>query len=238
MQIFYHGHSHVEIEAKFGSILIDPFISGNPSALRDVDWFLGKSIHTIILTHGHSDHLWDTVELAHKTECKIITTYELWAYLQKKCSLKDVHTMGIGGEFDFTDFRVKLTPAVHGGGIGEMDSGMYCTPAGAIIRVNWKNIYHAGDTALTYDMKLLWEYESIDLAFLPIWDNYTMGIDDAVKAVEFINPKQVVPIHYNTLPLIQVKPEEFVYKVGERARLMNAGEYIEFLEGDEHIQKI
>lgn len=155
MKIYYHGHSHVEIEATFGNILIDPFITGNSQALRDLNWFLEKSIHSIILTHGHSDHIGDTVEIAMKTQCQIIATYELGTYLQKKCGIKDVHMMGIGGEHDFTDFKVKFVPALHGGGIADMDSSYTCTPAGVIVRAEGKNIYHAGDTALTYDMKLL-----------------------------------------------------------------------------------
>lgn len=173
-----------------------------------------------------------------KTQCQIIATYELGTYLQKKCGIKDVHMMGIGGEHDFTDFKVKFVPALHGGGIADMDSSYTCTPAGVIVRAEGKNIYHAGDTALTYDMKLLWEYDAIDLAFLPIGDNYTMWIDDAVRATEFIKPKQVVPIHFNTFPAIQVKPDEFVYKVGEIGKLMTAGESIEFATGLEHQSKI
>lgn len=238
MKVYYHGHSFVEIEASFWNILIDPFITGNSQWLRPLEFFLEKSIHTIILTHGHSDHIGDTMELAHKSECRVVTTYELWTYLQKINMLKNVHSMWIWGQYDFKDFKVKFVPAIHGWWIGGLDTYHHCTPAWVILRLEWKNIYHAGDTALTMDMKLLWEYDSIDLAFLPIGDNYTMWIDDAVIATSFIKPKKVVPIHYNTFPLIQVKPDEFVYKVWEIGRLMTAGESIDYDREGEHDKKI
>lgn len=146
--------------------------------------------------------------------------------------------MGVGGEYDFKEFKVKLVTALHGGGIADLDSNITCSPTGVIVRVEGKNIYHAGDTALTYDMKLLGEYDSIDLAFLPIGNNYTMGIDDAVIATSFIKPKKVVPIHFNTFPLIQVNTEQFTYKLGEIAKLMTAGEFIDYQSVGEHTVKI
>jgi len=214
IETIFHWHAFVEIYKEgWGSILIDPFISGNPKTDVSLDQILEKKVKAIVLTHWHSDHLWDTPEIAKKTWCLVIATFELAQYLQNIQWLQLVHPMHIGGEYNFGDFSVKFVPAVHGWGIADLSTPYVTFPAGVIVRIDWKNIYHAGDTGLTYDMKLLGEYDNIDIAFLPIWWNFTMGIDDAIIATKFIKPKIVVPIHYSTWQVIDADPVEFARKV-------------------------
>ncbi len=210
MQIIFHWHAFVEVLlSNWKSILIDPFITNNPQARITLEEILQKNILAIINTHWHQDHIWDSPEIARQTWAKIITTFELAQWYLKEQNIESVHAMHIGWEADFGEFKVKFTPAVHGGWIWDIGNWYATFPAWVVLRVEWKNIYHAWDTGLTYDMKLLGEYDSIDVAFLPIGDNFTMGIQDAVIATKFIKPKIVVPIHYNTWPVIQADPIEF-----------------------------
>lgn len=146
----------------------------------------------------------------------MISSYEISNYFSNEKKLKNLHAMHIGWEFDFWNYKVKFTTAVHGWWVADLVSWYTTFPAWVIVRAEWKNIYHAWDTWLTYDMKLLGDYDNIDLAFLPIWWNFTMWIDDAVIATKyFIKPKKVVPIHYNTWEIIEANPKEFVNKVLE-----------------------
>lgn len=209
MKLTFLGHSVVLIEeGKFKGI-IDPYITGNPNCpvtLNDL-----TNITHIFVTHGHGDHLGDTVELAKKSNALVIANAEIVSYLNK-FNIK-THSMHIGGRTKFDFGIVKMANALHGSGISHGDTMIYGgNPCGFIIEINGKKIYHAGDTGLTIDMKLL-EDEKIDLAFIPIGGNYTMDIDDAVKAVSFIKAKKVVPIHYNTFGLIKADPMEFKQKV-------------------------
>lgn len=178
-EIIYHGHSFVEIKTNDLTIYIDPFITGNP--LCDVDAEDAKCDY-IILTHGHSDHVGDTIEIARGKNVTVIAVVELTDYLGKNGL--SVHGMNIGGAFKFPFGKVKLTIAHHSSSI--MNGPYAGEPAGLILDIGDKTIYHAGDTALFYDMKLIGEMNKIDFAFLPIGDNFTMGIDDAVKAAGFL----------------------------------------------------
>jgi len=209
MKLTFLGHSVVLIEeGKFKGI-IDPYITGNPNcpvSLNDL-----TNITHIFVTHGHGDHLGDTVELAKKNNALVIANAEIVSYLNK-FNIK-THSMHIGGRTKFDFGTVKMANALHGSGISHGDTMIYGgNPCGFIIEINGKKIYHAGDTGLTLDMKLL-EDEKIDVAFIPIGGNYTMDIDDAVKAANFIKAKKVVPIHYNTFGLIKADPMEFKQKV-------------------------
>lgn len=208
LKLTYLGHSVFIVEEGDFKAIIDPFISGNPlsnTRLEDI-----KGLTHIFITHGHNDHIGDSIELAKANDALVITNAEIAGYLSAK-GLR-THAMHIGGRHRFDFGIVKMTPALHGSGIST-DKGMVYggNPGGFVIEVNNNKIYHAGDTGLTMDMKLL-EAEEIDLALLPIGGNYTMDIDDAIIATEFINPKHVIPMHYDTFPLIKADPEEFKQK--------------------------
>jgi L-ascorbate metabolism protein UlaG (beta-lactamase superfamily) len=205
MKLQFIGHAAFYFEAPGIKGLIDPFITGNPQSEIGVDDL--KDITHIFITHGHGDHIGDAVYLAKKHEALVIANFEIANYLALQGV--QVHPMHIGGRTTFPFGTVKLTPALHGSGIqtesGIVDGG---NPGGFVITVDGKSIYHAGDTGLTMDMMLL-EDEKIDVALLPIGGNFTMDIRDAVKAVTFIKPKCVIPMHYNTFNLIEADPNNF-----------------------------
>ncbi len=221
----FHGHSCVSITDGKHNIIIDPFLTGNPQATVKAE---DIKIDFILVTHGHSDHLGDAVEIAKRNKATIIAPNELAVYVQKQGA--EAHNMHIGGAFKFPFGRVKLTIAHHGSAAGD---GLEYTgnPCGFLITMDGKTIYHAGDTGLFYDMKLIGEMNDIDLAFLPIGDNFTMGVTDAVKAVEFLNPKIVVPIHYKTWPVIDAEPLDFAEKLKDSKTevvIIEPGKSLEF----------
>lgn len=223
MKIIYHGHSFVQLKNNKYSILIDPFVTGNPATKTKVEKL---KCDYIVLTHGHGDHISDAITIAQKYKAAIISSFEVANYAGK--NNVNAHPMGIGGGFNFPFGRVKLTIAHHS---SSFPDGSYAgNPTGALITMNGKTIYHAGDTGLFYDMKLIGDMHKIDIAFLPIGDNFTMGIDDAVKAAEFINAGITVPMHYSTFDIIKANPEDYKKKVesiGKKCRIINIGESIE-----------
>lgn len=226
MKVSYWSHGCLYIETAGKRIIIDPFLSGNPMAQVKPDDVV---CDYIIVTHGHGDHLGDTVQIAKKNKATVISNFEISMFCsQKGCA---VHPMHIGGGHNFDFGRVKLTIAHHGSGYIDDGRIIYLgNPAGILLTSEGKTIYHAGDTGLFYDMKLIGEMNAIDVAFLPIGDNFTMGIDDAVKAVEFLHPKVTVPIHYQTFDVIAVDPQEFAKKVeqmGKQAKVLGIGDSIE-----------
>ena len=224
--VTFLGHACFEIRTNGTTLIIDPFLSGNPLAqVKPED----IKADYVLVTHGHGDHWGDTELIAKQNGATVIGCFELAMYAQGKGL--NAHPLHIGGGHDFPFGRVKMTPALHGTG-GEEAATVYTgVAAGFLITVDGKTIYHAGDTGLTYDMKLLGELESIDLAMVPIGDNFTMGIDDAVHAVGFVQPKTVIPMHYNTFELIAADPDEFAEKVRERTDaepvVLNVGDSIE-----------
>lgn len=209
------GHAAVSLESDGKTLLIDPFLTGNPvAAARPGD----VKADAIFVSHGHGDHVGDAVEIAKRTGATIVACYELAAYCQKQGAT--THGMHIGGKHDFGWFVLKLTPAWHGSAVVG-DTVVYTgTPTGAVITVGSRTIYHPGDTGLTMEMELIGRLNSLDLAFLPIGDNYTMGIDDAVEAVKMLKPAKVVPMHYDTFDLIRADPTEFAAKVGNLAEVV------------------
>lgn len=208
MKLTNLGHSVFIVEEGDFKAIIDPFITGNPSTNAKVEEIVGLT--HIFITHGHGDHIGDGVELAKANNALVISNAEISDYLSEKGVT--THAMHIGGRHTFDFGIVKLTPALHGSGISTEKGMVYGgNPAGFVIEVNNKKIYHAGDTGLTMDMKLL-EAENIDVAMLPIGGNYTMDIDDAVIAAEFIKPRMVIPMHYDTFPVIKADPKEFKEK--------------------------
>lgn len=206
IKLIYHGHSVFEIVSGNNNIIIDPFFSGNPVAkVKAADI---KS-NFVVLTHAHGDHLGDAFDIAKRNKATVIAVNELANLAAEKGCI--AHNMHIGGGFNFPFGRLKFTIAHHG---SSSPDGRYMgEPAGVVIMMDGKNIYHAGDTGLFLDMKLIGEITPLDAALVPIGDNFTMGIDDAVKAVEFLNPKLAVPMHYNTFGIIEADPEEFKRKV-------------------------
>ncbi|WP_108671277.1 metal-dependent hydrolase [Peribacillus acanthi] len=226
MKVSFHGHAIIQVETTKKTILFDPFITGN--GLTDLKLDEVKP-DVIILTHGHDDHVGDTVELAKKHGSLVIANYELGEFLLNE-GVENVHTMHIGGAYTFEWGKVKLTPALHGSGYQTKDGHMvYCgNPAGVLLTIENKTIYHAGDTGVFSDMKLIGDRHPIDVAFVPIGDNYTMGPEDAALAVEFLNPKTAVPIHYNTFPPIKQDPHQFVDMLGTGVgKVMNPGDVLE-----------
>ena len=224
MKVSYHGHSVVKIETDKHQILIDPFITGNELTDLKVE---DVSPNFILLTHGHSDHVGDTVELAKKHDALVICNFEMSTYLGWK-GVK-THGMSIGGAYNFDFGRVKFTQAFHGTGFEEDGQIIYGgMPAGILVTIDGKTVFHAGDTGLFSDMKLIGDRHPIDLAFIPIGDNFTMGPEDAALAVEFLHPKQAVPIHYDTFPPIKQDPHHFASLCEEGVvKVMAPGDMVE-----------
>lgn len=225
MQISYHGHSIVQVKTDTHTILIDPFITGNE--LCDLD---PETIEpdVILLTHGHNDHVGDTLSIVKRTGARVVALNELAVYLGAKGV--NTHPMNIGGAYEFDFGRVKFTQAFHGSSYEEEDGTFIYTgmPGGILLTIEGKTIYHVGDTALFSDLKMIGEFNDIDIAFIPIGDNFTMGPDDALIAAEWINSEIVVPVHYNTFPVIEQNPDVFVEKVTTgKGIAMKVGEVIE-----------
>lgn len=227
MKAAFHGHAVVSLETDKGiKILIDPFITDN--SLTDLDANTVEA-DVILLTHGHSDHIGDTLEIAKRTGAVVISTVEVVNYLGS-LGLEKLHGMQPGGAHEFDFGRVKMTPAIHGSSI-EMDGKPFTLglAAGLLITADEQTVYHVGDTALYSDMKLIGELNDIDLAFIPIGDNFTMGPDDAAIAAKWLKAKKVVPIHYNTFPLINQDPIIFIDKLDANVGLIPViGETIDF----------
>jgi L-ascorbate metabolism protein UlaG (beta-lactamase superfamily) len=223
-QATFLGHACVLLSHAATRLVIDPFLTGNPQAAARPEEL---DVQHVLVSHGHADHLGDAIAISRASGATIIATHELANFCAGEGAR--VHAMHIGGSHAFDFGRVKLTIAHHGGGAGE-DASRYTGPAvGFLVTIGGRTVYHAGDTGLFSDMKLIGELNSIDLAFLPIGDNYTMGIDDAVKAVELLRPRRVVPIHYGTFPEIAADPHEFAARVAEaEARVLSPGETLEF----------
>jgi L-ascorbate metabolism protein UlaG (beta-lactamase superfamily) len=206
------GHSCVHVTDGKHKIIIDPFLTNNPQATIKAD---EVDVDYILVTHGHSDHLGDAVAISKRTDATIIAANELALYVSKQGAL--AHNMHIGGAYNFEFGRVKLTIAHHGSGAGESGLEYTGSPCGFIITMGGKTIYHTGDTGLFYDMKLIGEMNPVDIMFLPIGDNFTMGVDDAAKAVELVNPKIVAPMHYGTWDIIDTDPEDFKIRLRGRS---------------------
>jgi len=222
MKITYHGHSCFELRTGKGGVIIDPFLKGNPLADIGPD---KVSVDAVLVTHGHADHLGDAVEIAMNNDAPIIAPFELVNYCISKGAMG--HAMHIGGGADFSFGRVKLTIAHHG---STTDEGPVGNPCGFVVTMGGKTVYHAGDTGLFYDMNLIGETNHIDCALLPIGDNFTMGPEDAARAVKMLHPAVVIPMHYNTFDVIKQDPEVFKAALGGEGpdvRILSPGESTE-----------
>lgn len=225
-KVRFLGHAAFYIEGEGLKGLIDPFLTGNPLASEGADAF--SDVNYIFLTHGHGDHLGDVVPIARKTGATVVSNFEICHYLGNKGVT--CHAMHIGGRHRFPFGRVKLTPAFHGSGIQEGKQMLYGgMPAGVLIEVDGKKIYHAGDTGLTVEMQLLKE-EGVQVALLPIGGNFVMDEEDAARAVRMIAPEVVVPMHYDTFDVVKADPALFTDMVGDAARVaaLKPGEELVF----------
>jgi len=206
VELTFLGHACFLIKGGGATLLIDPFLTGNPQAAVKAS---EVTADYILVSHGHGDHLGDALDIARRTGATIISNFEICTWFQNQ-GYDNVHPHHIGGGFNYPFGRVKLTIAHHGSALPDGTYGG--NPAGFLLTIEGKKIYHACDTGLFYDMKLIGE-EGIDVAILPIGDNFTMGPEDALRAVKLIEPQVVIPIHYNTFDVIQQDPHAFARAV-------------------------
>ncbi|MBT3322773.1 MAG: metal-dependent hydrolase [Anaerolineae bacterium] len=222
----WYGHATHGVETDGHKLLIDPFFTGNPIASTSAD---AVDANFILISHGHGDHVGDTVAIAGRTGAKVISNFEIVNWLSTQ-GVEKVHPQHIGGGFTHPFGYLKLTQALHGSALPDGSYGG--NPAGFLLTTNdGKKIYMAQDTGLFGDMQLIGD-EGIDLAVLPIGDNFTMGPDDALRAVKLLRPKVVIPIHYNTWELIAQNPISWADKVQAETEakvvVLAAGESFEF----------
>ncbi|SCS30300.1 metal-dependent hydrolase [Staphylococcus caeli] len=229
MKLSFHGQSTIYFESNGKKVIVDPFITGNE--LSDLDASTLK-VDYIILTHGHADHFGDTVELANRNHATVIGSAELGDYLTTYHNVENVRPMNIGGKANFEFGSVKYVQAFHSSSLTD-DNGIPVylgMPMGIVLEIEGKTIYHTGDTGLFSDMKLIADRHPVDVCFIPIGDNFTMGIDDASYAINnFIKPKISVPVHYDTFELIEQDPNEFkeAVQVGD-VQILKPGEEVQF----------
>jgi L-ascorbate metabolism protein UlaG (beta-lactamase superfamily) len=199
MKFTYYGHACFAVQAGGKTLLFDPFISPNPLAEKiDIE---KVAADFILVSHGHGDHLADVVDIAKRTGATIISPYEVGSWFEGK-GVKNVQSMNHGGAAKMDFGRVKLTNAIHS---SSMPDGSYGgNPAGFIVESSDGNFYYSGDTALTLDMKLVAETTQLRFAVFPIGDFFTMGIEDAVRAAEFVGAKKFIGVHYDTFPPIKI----------------------------------
>ena len=209
MKLTYLGHSAVLLEAEGGKVLIDPFLTGNPRAALSAD---DLDPDLIVLTHAHGDHWGDTEAIARRTGATVVGSAEMAGSAAAR-GLKS-HGMNVGGRHSFPQGNVRYTPALHS---NSFPDGTYAGVAmGVVFEADGVSVYHAGDTALFSDMSRIGDY-GIDLALLPIGDNYTMGPEEAVEATLLLRPKVVVPVHYATFPVLLQDASSFKASVESRA---------------------
>lgn len=224
MNITYYGHSCFGVEIKGKHLLFDPFITPNELASH-IDIGQVKADY-ILISHGHEDHIADAVMLAGKTGAKVICSWEVNVWLGKQ-GVNNIHPMNIGGKVKLDFGNVKCVAAVHSSGLPDGSYGG--NPMGFVIESEEGNFYYAGDTALTYDMKLIGDYRKINFAFLPIGDNFTMGVDNAIIACDFIKCNDIIGMHYDTFGYIKINKTEAVEKferTGKKLCLLEIGQTI------------
>ncbi len=198
------GHAAFSVTDGTHTVLIDPFLTGNPKAAAKAEEVAADAI---LVSHGHDDHIGDTVAIAQRTGAQVVATYELAMYCSRK-GAPSVHAMNAGGAYEFPWGRVKLVQAVHSSGAegGTVYTG---NATGILLTMSGKTVYHSGDTALFSDMDLIGSYNDIDVALLAIGDNYTMGVHDAGLAARMLHAGHVIPMHFDTFDVIHADAEEF-----------------------------
>lgn len=225
MKITFYGQNCLGIKIKDKNILVDPFISGNELAKGKVN-IEDIQADYILITHAHEDHTLDAEAIAKRTGAIIVSNFEIATHYQEKGI--DVHPMNHGGSWNFEFGKVKYVIAHHTSSFGDGKYGGQ--PGGFVIEGEQKNIYIAGDTALTMDMKLIPLFTKLDLAILPIGDNFTMGVDDAIIASDFVECEKVLGVHYDTFGFIEIDHDEAkkkFYDAGKDLMLLDIGESLE-----------
>jgi len=225
VKLTWYGHATLGLEVDGFKILVDPFFTGNPAASTTAD---KVDADFILVSHGHGDHIGDTVSIAKRTGALVIANYEITNWLSNQ-GVEKVHPQHIGGGYHHPFGYLKLTFAIHGSGLPDGSYGG--NPAGFLLTTKGgQTIYMAQDTGLFGDMRLIGE-EGIDLAVLPIGDNFTMGPKDALRAVKLLQPQHVIPIHYSTWPLIDQDPHAWAEQVqaetGVAVHVLKPGEHFE-----------
>ncbi|WP_108804345.1 metal-dependent hydrolase [Aquimarina sp. Aq107] len=225
MKITFFGQNTLLLEINEVKVLVDPFISGNPMA-KDKIKITDFKVDYILLTHAHQDHTLDAEAIAKHSNAIIVSNYEIAMYYQDKGI--EVHPMNHGGNWEFSFGKVKYVNALH---TSSFPDGTYGgQPGGFVIQAESANVYIAGDTALTMDMKLIPLTTKLDLAILPIGDNFTMGIDDAIIASDFVECDKVLGVHYDTFGYIEIDHEDAKRKFRAKDKdliLLDVGQRIE-----------
>ena len=226
MKLTYYGHSCISVEVAGKILLFDPFISPNELA-KHIDV---KKIRAdyVFVSHGHVDHLADAADIATRSNATLVSNFEIAVWFGKQGVAK-THPMNHGGAWKFDFGRVKLVSAIHS---SSLPDGTYAgNPGGFVVESKEGNFYHSGDTALTMDMKLIGEFTQLKFAVLCIGDNFTMGVEDAIKAADFIRCNQIVGIHYDTFPPIKIAHDDAIRKfkaAGKELHLLTIGQGVEF----------
>jgi len=225
MKFTYYGHACFAVQAGGRTLLFDPFITPNPLA-KSID-LKNVAADFILVSHGHGDHVADVVDVAQRTGATVITPFEVGTWFEGK-GVKNVQAMNHGGAAKMDFGRVKLTSAIHS---SSMPDGSYGgNPCGFVIESSDGNFYYSGDTALTSDMKLVGELTKLNFAVFPIGDFFTMGIEDAVRAADFVGVSKFVGVHYDTFPPIKIDHKaalEVARAAGKELLLPAIGETIE-----------
>jgi len=216
LTLTWHSHACFLLEHDGKRVIVDPFLTGNPTAV------IGSSdvpkLDAVLVTHGHGDHLGDAIPLAIEHQATLVAPFELAEYALDQ-GAPHVHAMHIGGAHQFPFGHVKMVTAIHGGMVEGDEGGRFTThPCGFVVTMGGVRLYHTGDTALTLDMQLL--AGRVDVMCVAIGDNYTMGPEDAARAVEFVKPKVAIPMHFGTFPILLQDPAPFVRAVGTTAKVV------------------
>ncbi|MBO3271928.1 MULTISPECIES: metal-dependent hydrolase [Hymenobacter] len=225
MKLTYFGHACFLLETGGQKVLFDPFIRPNPLA-KDVEVEKIEANY-ILLTHGHGDHVADVEEIGNRTGAELVAIAEIAGWFGQK-GLKAAYPMNIGGKVTLPFGTVKMVAATHSSSLPDGTYGGLA--AGFIVEAEGKTFYFAGDTALTYDMKIIGEQYKLDFAILPIGDNYTMGIDDALVAANWVGATKLIGMHYDTFPAIKIDQEAAKNKAqqaGKELTLLQIGETID-----------
>ena len=226
MKVTYYGHSCFAVETARRTLLFDPFITPNELA-HSIDINKVRA-DFILISHGHFDHLADAVTIAKHTGATVISNYEITVWLGQQ-GLTKTHPLNHGGGARFDFGRAKFTPAIHSSGLP--DGAYGGNPGGFLVESSDGAFYYSGDTALTYDMKLIGEGPRLRFAALPIGDNFTMGVDDAIKAADFVRCDEILGLHFNTFPPIRIDTADAVLKfkpAHKNLHLLQLGESRDF----------